>query len=79
MLTYTSSPLDGMAKNYFIFYNDMQDHAICHVWIHFIPTSLYLRRENPIWSELESNPGPLASQATTLATRPWLLGLHAWR
>ena len=23
---------------------------------------------------LESNPGPLASQATTLTTRPWLLG-----
>ena len=27
-----------------------------------------------IWSELELNPGPLASQATTLTTRPWLLG-----
>ena len=24
-------------------------------------------------SELESNPGPLTSQATTLTTRPWLL------
>ena len=27
-----------------------------------------------IWSELESNPGPLDSQATT---RPWLLGPQA--
>ena len=27
-----------------------------------------------IWSELESNPGPLVSQATTLTTKPWLLG-----
>ena len=33
--TYTSSPLDGMAKNFFIFYMDTQDHAIYHVWIHF--------------------------------------------
>ena len=30
-------------------------------------------KEN-IWSELESNPGPFASQATTLTTRPLLLG-----
>ena len=54
---------------------DTQDHAIYHVWIHFIPTTLYPRREKTFWSELESNPGPLASQATTLATRPWLHGL----
>ena len=40
----------------------------------FIPTTLYPRREKTFWSELESNPGPLASQATTLTTRPWLLG-----
>ena len=26
-----------------------------------------------IWSELESNSGPLASQSTSLTTRPWLL------
>ena len=54
---------------------DTQDHAIYHVWIHFIPTSLYPMRRKNIWSELESNPGPLASQATALTTRPWLLGL----
>ena len=46
--TYTSSLLDGMAKNYFIFYMDTQDHAVYHVWIHFIPTSLYPRREKTI-------------------------------
>ena len=55
---------------------DTQDHAIYHVWIHFIPTSLYPRREKTIWSELESNPGPLISQATALTTRPWLLGQY---
>ena len=53
---------------------DMRDHAIYHVCIHFIPTSLYPRREKTIWSGQESNPGPLASQATTLTARPWLLG-----
>ena len=29
-------------------YMDTQDHAIYPVWIHFIPTSLFLRREKPI-------------------------------
>ena len=48
---------------------DTQDNAIYHDWIHFIPTSLHLRREKTIWSELESNPGPLASQVTAMA--PW--------
>ena len=38
----------------------------------FLPP--YTRGEKTIWSELESNPGPLASQATALTTRPWLLG-----
>ena len=74
--TYTSSLLDGMARNcyYYFIYMDSQDHAIYHVWIHFIPTALYPRREKIIWSELESNPGPLASQATALTTRLLLLG-----
>ena len=57
---------------------DTQDHAIYHVWIHFFPTSLYPRREKTIWSELESNPGPLASQATAPTTRPLLLGRYNW-
>ena len=43
-----------------------------HVWINFFPTSLYPRREKTIWSELETNPGPLASQATALTTRPFI-------
>ena len=46
--TYTSLLLDGLARNYIILFficMDMQDHAIYHTWIHFIPTSLYLRRE----------------------------------
>ena len=55
-------------------YMDAQDHAIYHVWIHFVPSSLYPRREENILSEPISNPGPLASQATALTTRPWLLG-----
>ena len=53
---------------------DQQDHGIYHVWIHFIPPSLYPRREKTFCSELKLNPGPLASQATALTTRPWLLG-----
>ena len=70
---YTSSPQDGMAKNFF-YYMDTQDYAIYHIWIHFIPTSLYPGREKALWSELESNPDPLASQVSALTTRPWLLG-----
>ena len=36
---------------------------------------LLIPKENKIiWSELESNPGPLVEQATALTTRPWLLG-----
>ena len=39
----------------------------------FLPP--YTRGEKKtIRSELESNPGPLASQGTTLTTKPWLLG-----
>ena len=55
---------------------DTQDHAIYHVWIHLFPTS-YARGEKPFGLELESNPGPPASQATALTTKPWLLGLEA--
>ena len=38
----------------------------------FLPP--YTRGEKTFRSELESNPGTLASQATALTTRPWLLG-----
>ena len=38
------------------------------------------KEKKNIWSELESNPGPLAScsQATALTTRQWLLA-HKWQ
>ena len=39
--TYTSLPLDGMARNYHFFYVDIQEQAIRCVWIHFYPTTLY--------------------------------------
>ena len=39
----------------------------------FISTS-YARGEKPFGLELESNPGPFASQATALTTRPCHLG-----
>ena len=39
----------------------------------FLPSYTRGKKKN-IWSELESNPGPFASQATALTTRPWLLG-----
>ena len=44
-----------------------------HVWINLFPTS-YARGEKPFGLELESNPGPLASKATTRTTRPHALG-----
>ena len=73
--THTSLPLDGMARNALFISMDMQDHAIYQVWSHFYPTSLYLmRRRKSIWSLLEWNPGPLASQLTALTSRPCLLG-----
>ena len=59
----------------FFIYMDMQEHAIHCVWILFIPTSFStLGEKKNIWSELESNSGPLVSQATTLTNRSWLLG-----
>ena len=53
----------------------VQDHAIYHVWIHFfLPPYTRGERLKNIWSDLELNPGSLASQATTLTTRPYFLG-----
>ena len=49
---------------------DMQDHAI----LSCLDPTPEEREEKPFWPELESNPGPLGSQVTTLTTRPWLLG-----
>ena len=58
----------------FFIYMDTQDHAIYHIWIRFIFPSSYAQGEKPFGLELELNPGPLASQATTLTTRLCLLG-----
>ena len=55
----------------FFTYMDMQEHKICRVYL--LPPYTRGEKKN-IWSELELNLGPLASQATTLTTRPWLLG-----
>ena len=74
--THTSLPLDGVARNY-LFY--LHGYArSCHLWSldPFFPTSYALGEKKTIWSELESNPGPLAPQATALTTRPCLLGLY---
>ena len=44
-----------------LIYMDTQEHAICRVWIHlFLPPYTGGEKKN-IYSELESNPGPLAS------------------
>ena len=72
--SYTCSPLDGIARIFLFFYMDIQDYAIYHVWIHLFPIS-YARGGKPVGLELETNPGPLASRATTLTTRPCCLGL----
>ena len=51
---------------------DTQDHDVIG-YILFLPSYTRGEKKN-IWSELELNPGPLASQATAPTTRPWLLG-----
>ena len=73
--TYTSLPLDGMARNYYYYYYFLHGYARACDSSCLDPFNSYLRGEKKnIWTELESNPGPPASQATTLTTRPWLLG-----
>ena len=67
--TYTSLPQDGMAKNYYIIF--YMDTSSC--LDPFYPYLLIPEVRKKHWSELESNPGSLASQATALTTRPWLL------
>ena len=69
--THTSLPLDGVARNDLFIYMDMQYHAIYNVWIHFfLPPHTRGERRKTSCSELKSNPGALASQATALTTRP---------
>ena len=74
--TYTSSPLNGMGRNYYFLSTWLRKSTqfVVSVSITFIPPYTRVEKKN-IWSELELNPGPLAPQATALTTRPWLLGL----
>ena len=64
-----------MARNYYFFliYMDTQDQANLSCLGPFYSYLLIPKVKKNIWSELESNPGPLASQATdqsrTLFTR----------
>ena len=69
-----------MARLRVILLFNLHWYAIYHVCIllFFLPPMAKERRKT-IWSELESNPGPLASQATTLTTRPCLLVLFLLR
>ena len=53
---------------------DTQNHAFYCAWIHFSFLHILEVRRKTIWSEPELNPGPLASPATSLTTRLWLLG-----
>ena len=57
----------------FWIYMDMQGQATYWVWIHLVlPPYTQGERRKTIFSQLESNPGPLASQETALTTRPCL-------
>ena len=72
--SYTSLPLVGVARNFFL--SLFLSTWICRTMQFVMSGSLYVsyplcpRREKTIWSELRLNPGPLASQATILTTRP---------
>ena len=73
--TYTSSPLDGVARNYLL--STWISKFMQFIISGSIFSYLLIPEEKikTIWSELESNPGPFASQATSLITKPCLLGL----
>ena len=73
---YTSSPLDGMARNCIILFFYLHEYARSRNLLCLDPfySNLLIPEERiNIRSELESKPGPLASQATALTTRQWLL------
>ena len=53
---------------------DTQDLTIYLDWIHLFFLPPMPEKRKTIWSELESNPDPLASQATAVTTRPLRLG-----
>ena len=73
--SHTHSLLNGVARNYYCYFiHGYARSCNYHAWVHLFLTSS-ARREKPFGLELESNPGPLASQATALTTRPFSLGL----
>ena len=66
----------GAARNYF---SSFLSARICKIMQFILYGSIYCSyilcpRRKTIWSELESNQGPLASQVTALTTRPCLVG-----
>ena len=71
--SYTSSLLDGVARNFFL-HGYARSRNLSHLDPFIFPTS-YARGEKRLGIELESNPDPLALQATALTTRPSRLGL----
>ena len=49
---------------------DTQEHTICCVWVRFIPTSLYQRREEkPFWVEFKAMLGQGGLDQTTFLSR----------
>ena len=50
----------------FFIYMDTQEHTISRVWIHFIPTSLYSRREEKhlVWAGIESRSSCFSSNCS---------------
>ena len=63
--SYTTSLLDGVARNYFSYFFYLPGYARSTQFIVFGSIYSYLlcprREEKTTWSELESNPGPRAS------------------
>ena len=74
LCTCTSLQLDDMARIFFSTLTHKCTQFVMSGSILFLPPYTRGEKKN-IWPELELNPGPLASQATALTTRPLLLGL----
>ena len=77
LIPYLALTLAGMARYYFYFLSTWTRKSTQFVVsgsILFLPPHTPEDKKN-IWSELESNPGPRAAQATALTTVPLLHGL----
>ena len=73
--TYTSLPLNGMARNVFFY---LHGYARSRNLLCLDPFYSYLlipEKRKTIWSELELNPGPFASPEAAQTTRPRFFGL----